>query len=440
MKTTHIHFPPAFDRILLPAPYKIYYGGRGSGKSWAIAGALILNAFDHYEMILCAREFQTSIADSVHPLLVQRIIDFGLKDHFKITDKQITCTKTGARFRFIGLHNNPSSVRSFEGVTKTWLEEGQRISTVSLRHLIPTIFRQVNIPSVVRDENGNPLMGDCELFVSMNPENELDPIYCNYIKPNLGETPLHPDWEVRKVNWDSNPYFPKGLDVERRHMLVTDYEAYQHVWEGDVLKIGAAIVFGMRVKQDGSKEPLVYIECFESPEAHEGMFYFGADFGFANDPSCLVRCFLRDGCLFVDHEWWGLHVTLDDLPYWWASVPLASQWPIYCDCAAPGTIEHMRAKGFNALPAEKWQGSVEDGIRALKSFKRIVVHERCPHTAQEFRLYRHKTDKNEVVLPQLEPGNDHTIDSLRYALYEWIKEGGEGAGLWGRFAEFHGIQ
>ena len=170
---------------------------------------------------------------------------------------------------------------------------------------------------------------------------------------------MHPDWIVRKVNWDENPYFPKGLDVERRHMMETDYEAYQHVWEGDVLKIGAAIIFGTRVKQDGSTEPLVHIECFESPEPHEAMFYFGADFGFANDPSTLVRCFLRDGCLYIDHEWWGLHIELDDLPYWWGTVPLADKWPIYCDAASPATIAHMYSKGFNALPAEKWPGSVE---------------------------------------------------------------------------------
>ena len=83
-------------------------------------------------------------------------------------------------------------------------------------------------------------------------------------------------------------------------------------------------------------------------------------------------------------------------------------------------------------------GLSRDGIRALKSFKRIVVHERCVHTAQEFRLYRYKTDKNDVVLPVIGAGNDHCIDSIRYALHEWIKEGSEGVGLWGKFAEFHG--
>ena len=447
-KSVDIHFPPAFKDIFSPtASDKIYFGGRGSGKSWAIAGALILEAFDHYEMILCAREFQTSIADSVHPLLVQRIIDFGLRDYFKITDRQITCTRTGSKFRFAGLHNNPSSVRSFEGVTKCWTEEAQRISTVSLRHLIPTIFRQSNIPSLLNGTDGKRLTTDCQLYISMNPESELDPIYCNYIKPNIRPDnapadwkPARPEWIVERVNFDQNPYFPRGLDQERKFMLETDFESYQHVWLGDTLKIGAAIVFGTRIKQDGSKEPLVHVETFDSPEAHDAMFYFGADFGFANDPSCLIRCFLRNGDLFIDQEWYGFHVELDSLPYWWGTVPLADKWPIYCDCSQPATISYMSNQGFNALPAEKWPGSVEDGIRALKGFRRIVVHERCVHTAQEFRLYRYKTDKNETVLPVLEPGNDHVIDSCRYALWEWIKEGGEGVGLWGKFAAFHGIE
>jgi phage terminase large subunit len=177
------------------------------------------------------------------------------------------------------------------------------------------------------------------------------------------------------------------------------------------------------------------VESFETPHDITDFkrFYFGADFGFANDPSTLIRSFIRDECLWIDYEWFGYHVEIDDMSQWYTTVPGARLWPIKGDAARPETISYLRRQGFNIDAAEKWQGSVEDGIAHLKGFKRIVVHERCPRTAQEFRLYRYKTDpRTEDVLPIIIDQHNHAIDAIRYSLDGYIQQRG-GAESWARF-------
>jgi phage terminase large subunit len=133
--------------------------------------------------------------------LRDKIDALGLTPWFRVTREGIFCPHTGSSFRFIGLRNNPASVRSADGVTKVWLEEGQGIWKESLRHLIPTVMRRPN----------------SEIWISMNAENEIDPVYVDYIlNPPPGSI-------VRKVNWDQNPFFPDSLDIERRHMLAVDH-------------------------------------------------------------------------------------------------------------------------------------------------------------------------------------------------------------------------
>jgi phage terminase large subunit len=398
--------PGVFSFLREPARYKVAYGGRGSGKSHSIATLLIHAASHGEERILCCREFQTSLADSVHQLLRDKIEALGLLPWFRITREGITCPSRGSYFRFIGLRNNPASARGAEGVTKVWLEEGQRISKESLRHLIPTVMRTPK----------------SEVWISMNAENEIDPVYQDYIvNPPPGAI-------VRKVNWDQNPFFPESLDIERRHLLSVDPQAYQHVWEGDCLSISDAIIFRHRVSVESFMTP-------DNPEEYGGRFYFGADFGFANDPSTLIRCFIKDQCLWIDQEWFGYNTEIDDMPAAYDDVPGARRWPIKADSSRPETISFLRRKGFNIDAAEKWQGSVEDGIAHLKGFKRIIVHERCPRIAQEFRLYKYKVDpRTEDVLPIVVDAHNHGIDALRYALDGFIQQRGA-AEMWARWGE-----
>jgi phage terminase large subunit len=388
-KASRLKIPEPFAELFQPHRYKVYYGGRGSSKSWSFATALIIKSLGGKFRILCAREFQSSISDSVHHLIGTQVERLGLQRYFDVRKAEITSC-TGSSFVFKGLRMNPLEIKSTEGINFAWVEEGQSVSEQSWGILTPTI----------REEGS-------EIWVSFNPLNEEDPTYQRFVVNQ------QPDSYVRKVNWDENPYFPAVLEQERLHMLRTDPDAYQHVWEGDVLRISDAVIFKGKFE----------VSRFETPAG--ARFYHGADWGFAKDPTALVRCFVVGGTLYVDQEAYGVGVDLDATPALFDRIGTARAWPIKADNARPETISFMRQRGFSISGAEKWQGSVEDGIAHLRSFDRIVVHERCRHAAEEFRLYSYKVDRQTGdILPVIVDAHNHVIDSIRYSLDGLIRHKG----------------
>jgi len=176
------------DLLYTPSRYKIYYGGRGGGKSHAFAEALILRSVKEKIRILCTREYQNSIADSVHRLLEDKINKLGLLDMFNITKTSII-SESGSEFLFKGLARSIQEIKSTEGIDVCWLEEGQNTAARSLEILIPTI----------REPNS-------EIWISFNPENETDPVYQQFI----ANPP--PDAVVHRVNWSDNVFFPEVLN------------------------------------------------------------------------------------------------------------------------------------------------------------------------------------------------------------------------------------
>ena len=198
-----------FEPLLNPRRYKVIYGGRGSGKSYSIAMLLVLASYQHPLRILCAREIQKSITDSVHQLLADTIERLGLSSHFEIQKTQIL-GKNGSRFIFEGLRSNVSKVKGLEGIDRVWVEEAESLTNHSWDTLIPTI----------RAENS-------EIWLSFNPLDEMDATYQRFVV----EPP--PDALVIKVNYDDNPWFPDTLEAERLHMKDKNLALYAHIWEGD---------------------------------------------------------------------------------------------------------------------------------------------------------------------------------------------------------------
>lgn len=280
---------------------------------------------------------------------------------------------------------------------------------------------------------------DSEIWVSFNPETEEDATYRRMRRWAAMENDSRAEMRtiVRKVSWRDNPYLDPVLDQQRRHMLRTDADAYDWVWEGELRKITNAAVFRGNF----------VIEPFETPEEVD-RFLFGADWGFARDPACLIRCFIQDECLYVDHEAYGYEVEIDDLPALFAGgtaqktgveypgIPGARDWPIRADSARPETISYIHRRGFNIDAAAKWQGSVEDGVAHLKGFRKIIIHPRCTNLATEMRLYSYKVDDKvdpPLILPKIEDKHNHGPDALRYALDGYIQARG-GLAVWERLA------
>lgn len=383
-----------FIELWRPHRYKVFYGGRGSGKSWAIAEALIVMSDMCKLRILCCREIQKSIKDSSYQLLKDTADRLGIANRFVFLETEIRHKKTGSKFIFTGLFRNEQTIKSKEGMDICWVEEAQTVSESSWETLIPTIRKDGS-----------------EIWLSFNPLNADDPTTVRFV-----ENPP-PEAYVRKVNYDENPYFNDALRREMEWDRKNDYEKYLHIWEGYPRTFSDAQVFRGKYVVEPFEDDL-----YKKAER----LFFGADFGFAQDPSTLVRCFIYENRLYVDYEAYGVGVEIDELPQLYRSVPESDKWPIKGDEARPETISYLAKRcGFNISGAKKWKGSIEDGIAYLKSFDKIVIHPRCKHTADEFRLYSYKIDKvTNEILPIILDKSNHCIDGLRYALDGYITRPG----------------
>jgi len=203
-------FPAKLKCLFEPANarYRVLYGGRGGSKSWNIARALLLKGCENQIRVLCAREFQTSIKDSVHKLLCDQIFALEIEAHYEITERTIRGIN-GTEFIFVGVKNNTNNVKSIEGIDICWVEEAQSVSPNSWNVLVPTI-RKAN----------------SEIWISFNPELPTDETWKRFV--------MHPPENsvIQKINWNDNPWFPEVLDLERRALQGRDVEAYNNVWEG----------------------------------------------------------------------------------------------------------------------------------------------------------------------------------------------------------------
>lgn len=383
-----------FAELYEPHRYKVYYGGRGSGKSWAVARALIAMSDFGMTRILCCREVQNSIKDSSYQTLKDMAQRMGLAHRFTFKEAEIVHNSTGSKFIFSGLLRNENSIRSKEGIDICWIEEASSVSQRSWDVLTPTIRKTGS-----------------ELWLTFNPLTLDDPTNVFIENPP-------PNAYVRKVNYWDNPFFPEVLREQMEWDKQNDFEKYLHVWEGYPLTISDAQVFKGRFVVEPIPEDLW---------KKADRLFFGADFGFARDPSTLVRCFIYENRLYIDYEAYGVGVEIDELPQLYRSVPGSDQWPIKGDSARPETISYLRRHGYNIDGAEKWPDSIEEGINFIKSFDKVVIDPRCKHTADEFRLYSYKTDRlTDEVLPVILDKNNHTIDALRYAMVDYIKARGYG--------------
>jgi phage terminase large subunit len=218
-------FPVKLEGLFKKSRYKVLYGGRGGAKSWGIARALLIKGAKDPIRILCAREFQTSIKDSVHKLLCDQIESLGLLSFYEITQTSIR-GRNGTEFSFVGLKNNVSNIKSYEGVDICWVEEAQTTSRLSWNILIPTIRKQGS-----------------EIWISFNPELETDETYQRFVAVPPA------DCITMKVNWYDNPWFPDTLRLEKDSLKARDEEAYNQVWEGLCRQTVDGAIFAKEMQQ-----------------------------------------------------------------------------------------------------------------------------------------------------------------------------------------------
>ncbi len=406
-----------------PARHRVARGGRGGAKSWTFGRKLLMRGAERVERILCTREFQRSIRDSVKRLLDDEIERLGLGHFYQSTDKEIRGIN-GTLFVFAGLHRNEQGIKSLEGITVAWVEEAQAVSQSSINALIPTI----------RVEGS-------EIWWSYNPRLPTDPVD----KMFYGAGGPPPGTILIPVNFEDNPWFPQTLRSEAEYDQRRDPDKYAHIWRGAYLQNSEAKVFrNWRIAP------------FETPA--EAVLRHGADWGFAADPTVLIQAFIgrwagepgasdaiadwEGRCLFITAEAYSIGCPIDEIPAlfggndtgqpeprWlnprgFPGVEGAKRWKIVADSARPELIAYLKSRGFNIDPAIKGKDSVEEGIEFLRSYD-IVVHPNCSHVADELTHYSWLQDKlTGEILPQLADKDNHTIDALRYAMEAVRRAGG----------------
>ncbi len=346
--------------------------------------------------VLATREFQASIKESFHAELKAAIAsEPWLEDHYDVGVDYLR-GRNGTEFIFRGLRHGVNTIKSLAKVDLTIVEEAEDVPEVAWLALEATVFRQPK----------------SELWPIWNPRLEGSPVDERFRKSRPGNA------IIAEMNWHDNPFFPDGLDVlRRREQQRLDPNTYAHVWEGAYLVNSDAQVFANKYR----------VEEFEPNHEWDGP-YQGGDFGFSQDPTAAIRCYVDGDRLYISHEAGKTQLELDDTAHFIGErIPGFGLYVTRWDSARPESISHLKRHGLSrSEPVEKWKGSVEDGVAFLRTFREIVIHPRCVETIREMRLYSYKIDRlTQDILPVIVDANNHYIDALRYAVAPMIKRGFE---------------
>jgi len=400
MTTAKVSLPPKLHPVFLPnrgdVRYRAAYGGRGSGKSFSFAMMAAVWGYAEPLRILATRELQVSIKESMYAELRNAIRTRPwLEQHYEIGESFIR-GRNGTEFLFRGLRHNMTAIKSMAQIDLCIVEEAEDVPEHSWLDLLPT----------VRAERS-------EVWAIWNPRTDGSPVDQRFIKSPPDNA------AVVELNYNDNPWFPSVLDAERRHDRERmDAATYAHVWEGAYLENSDAQVLHGKYR----------VAEFEPAKGWDGPYY-GLDYGFSQDPTAAVECYLHNDTLYVYRECGGAGVELDDTADMVLSrMPEAAKYVIRADNARPESTSYLKRHGLPRIEsAPKWQGSVEDGIAWLRGRREIVIHPQCTETIREARLYSHKVDRHTGdVLPQIADAHNHYIDAIRYACAPMIRNRGAG--------------
>jgi phage terminase large subunit len=391
------HFPKKLKFLFRPARYKVAYGGRGSAKSWSFARALLLKGINEPLRILCAREIQKSIKDSVHQLLSDQINNLEISSKYSVQQTEINGAN-GTKFIFAGLSDmTVDTIKSYEGIDIVWCEEAQVISERSWKILIPTIRKEGS-----------------EIWISFNPDLESDPTFVRFVKNPA------PDSIVAMVNWRDNPYFNEVMEKERQDCLVRFPNDYPNVWEGMCLPaVEGAIYFDevASMERDGRVCNVPYDPMLKA--------HVVFDLGFNDEMAVsivqrhvseirIIR-YIEDTqktLAYYSHD-------LKELRYNWGKVWLPFSDGFSKDFkTGKGSDQILTALGWNVAKKEEVSNvDLEEGIRQTRLvFPRIYVDKtNCAQLVESWKRYRRHINKQTLTAGA--PVHDlysHGADCTRY--------------------------
>lgn len=359
------------------------FGGRGGAKSHGIAEPIIGHSCQREERVVCGRQYQNSIRDSVKELLEQKIYKMGMAAFWKTTERELENVVTGSRVSFIGMDRNPESAKSLEGCTIFWGEEAQTFTRRSVELIIPTIRA-----------------AGSRMYWGWNPRFRDDPVDEMFRGGNPPEKSY-----IAHVGYQDNPWFYQTrMPSELRRMRRANPKRAAHIWDGGY---------------DENPDAAIFTNIFVGrPEyiPEKAIPRFGLDFGFSSDPNALIKSYLLEewDTIYIAQEAYAHKLATRHLPDMLDSVTESRDYPIIGDSSRPETIEALCNAGFNVLPSKKGPGSVKNGLTWMQGYK-LLIDPDCPNFLYEAQRYKWKEDPNGKPLPMPENHQqDHGIDAVRY--------------------------
>lgn len=396
MSESTLQLPEKLEPLFQPRRYKVMHGGRGGGKSWSVAAVLLVMAAQRPLRILCAREIQKSIKQSVHQLLQDQIVRLGLSAFFEVLETEIRGAN-GSQFLFAGLQSHTvDSIKSFEGCDIVWVEEAHGVSKTSWDVLTPTIRKP-----------------DSEIWLTLNPDMATDETYVRFISS------ASPDTWVCQINWQDNPWFPDVLDLERRKaqrsMLKEDYE---HIWEGKVRRVSAGAIYRMEIEaiyedervRDVPYDPTLPVHTVWDLGWNDSMTITLVQRG---PQDVRIIDYIEDSHRTLD---WYV-AQLEKRPYRWGTDYLPHDGKTKNFQTGKSTEQLLREMGRESVQTQAVATSVEEGIKQARMlFPKCYFDQRKTARLLEClkRYQRHIHSQTNEPMGPLHDEYSHGADGFRY--------------------------
>lgn len=395
MSANEILIPSEFAR-LLDTDWReaAIYGGRGGLKSGTVGRILLTRAMQKNGRCGCFREFQNSIADSVHSLLSE-LIEFHKLPNFYITKDSIINKTTGYDFIFRGLHNNVQSIKSINGMTEAWVEEAQTITEASLEILTPT----VRLPG-------------SQIFYTYNRLRDKDPIHKRLvIEGRPGTIVINVNYDVAiKYGWMADHQMAEMEDDKLKRP-----EIYKHKWLGEPSNLKGQIYKNFK-KIASIPDEAVYL----GP---------GLDYGYTNDPTAIVDVYKWNNAYIIDEAEYKYGMKNKEIANSIRTGKNESLAPVNDDGSYEGKTKHLTVAesaepksnddlidyGITLTPTVKGKDSLNNGIQLLQGLE-IYYTESSHNIEEEVLNYVWRVDKEDKSLNIPVDAYNHALDAARYKI------------------------
>lgn len=342
--------------------------------------------------VLCAREFQSSLDESVQQLLRGQIEALGLGDFYD-AQREVVRGLNGTQFGFEGLRRNVKNLKGWEGADYCWVEEADVITGDSLDILTPTIRKDGS-----------------EIWFSLNPTLEDDPVYKRFVLAD------YPDCIKCEVNWRDNPWFPVVLRKEMEHDKATDPDKYLHVWEGKCKRSLEGAVYADELRKADEESRITDVPYYDGKPVDT--FW---DLGYRDSTAIwmIQQVGLQTRCInYLEGSQKMLADYVRDLqklPYVWGTDYLPH------DAAAKelgsGVSLQEQISAMNRRVAIVPRvGQVSSGIEATRQIFGSLWFDRakCAAGVNQLRRYRYVTNSSNVTGREpIHDASSHAADALR---------------------------